>query len=331
MAGKEDITYEFEDLRRNTDELPAQVLAALEIDDSDEGKDEEDDAGGGDDANQEELVPMSEVNRRVARVRREADQKLAQARGEVSEVVGDLQKRIGDIEHQGEVDELDEQHEDQLSTLNTKIEEAIEAGDTKEATRLTTELSRITAENVSKRERLKTKRAQDEHDEPTDLNDQRNVQPVVTARAKDWLAEQEWWDDPELSKVKRYVNRLDMVLQERGYKPDEDAFYLELERAIEKKHPGVIIHTMDENEVGNEADDFADIPDRNESRRTRQRRASTRSPASGITDSTGSAGKPANRGGKGKTLNRSQIANMRMFGMDPANKDHVEAYLAEVK
>lgn len=185
---------------------------------------------------------------------------------------------------------------------------------------------------MTKREALKRKR--DEHDDPDDLH--KRTEPSVIPRAKDWLAEQDWWDDTDNAHVKRFVNRLDKSLQEKGYSPHDDDFYQQLEEAVEKKYPGVIVHTMDDDfepEGGDGDDDeFAEIPSKRKASKKKARRSARRQPVGGQ-NAGGTGGKrgAGNRGRKGKTLNRNQIANMRMFGMDPDNKDHVEAYLAEVK
>lgn len=346
MADERKIEYEFEDLRRNDDELPPHVLAQLGETPSDYGdeahaaaarKNDGDGDGGGDGNGHdpdEELIPASEVEKRLARVRREANRNLTQARQEAGETIGKLQKRVDQIESRGEQDELDSEYQKKLDALNAEIDSAVEEGDTKKVTQLTGKLSELTAERVTKAEQLKAKRASEQHDDPEDLNDPKH-KPRIIPRARDWLAEQQdWWDDPEHANVKRYVNKLDRALQERGYDPNDDDFYEQLEERIEKKFPGVIMRTMDDEDIDDPDDEFADIPDKRTQTRRRQRTAGRRAPTGERTDKTGGQGGgdgSRRGGGKGKTLSRTQIANMRMFGMDPSNKEHVEAYLQEVK
>lgn len=335
--GNKAIEYEFEDLRRNTDPLPSAVLAELEVDEETGATTDADDTGDAGDAGDEggdgdeEMVPVSEVNKRIARVRRESDRKIAAATEEAGKEIGDLQKRLGAIEDQDEVGALEYDHRTKVETINKEIEKAMEDGDSKGVTRLTTELAEATAAVTIEREKFKHKRAADEHEDPDDLHDP-NKPPAVIPRAKDWLSEQDWWDDGELAHVKRFVNRLDAKLQEKGYSPHDDDFYEQLEEAVETKYPGIITHTMedlglDDDDEG--ADEFANIPDKRTASKKKARRAAQRSPVGGK-DAAGSKGRPRNRR-QGKTLNRNQIANMKMFGMDPDNKEHVEAYLAEVK
>ena len=331
--GTKEIEYEFEDLRRNTDPLPSAVLAELEVDEDTGATTDADATGDTDDTDgeDEEMVPVSEVNKRIARVRRESDRKIAAATEEAGTEIGKLQKRLGDIEEADQVGALDYDHRTKVEQIHKEIEKAMEDGDSTGVTRLTTELAEATAAVTIEREKLKHKRAADEHEDPDDLHDP-NKPPAVIPRAKDWLSEQDWWDDTELTHVKRFVNRLDTKLQEKGYSPHDDDFYEQLEEAVETKYPGIITHTMedlglDDDDEGE--DEFANIPDKRTASKKKARRAARRSPVGGK-DAAGSKGRPRNRR-QGKTLNRNQIANMKMFGMDPDNKEHVEAYLAEVK
>lgn len=331
--GSKAIEYEFEDLRRNTDPLPSTVLAELEVDEETGALTDADDTGDrddeGDDAD-EEMVPLSEVNKRIARVRKESDRKIAEATNEAGKEIGDLQKRLGAIEDQDEVGALEFDHRTKVETINKEIEKAMEDGDSKGVTRLTTELAEATAAVTIEREKIKHKRAADEHEDPDDLHDP-DKPPAVIPRAKDWLSEQDWWDDPENAHVKRFVNRLDAKLQEKGYSPHDDDFYEQLEETVENKYPGIITHTMEDLGLDDEGegDEFDDIPNKRSASKKKARRAARRQPVGGK-DATSGRGRPRNRN-RGKTLNRNQIANMKMFGMDPDNKEHVEAYLAEVK
>ncbi len=332
--GNKAIEYEFEDLRRNTDPLPSSVIAEFDVDEETGATTDADDTGDRDDADagDEEMVPLSEVNKRIARVRKESDRKIEAATGEAGEEIGKLQKRLGDIEQADAVGALEYDHRTKVEQINLEIEKAMEDGDAKGVTRLTGELAEATAAVTVEREKLKRGQADEEHDDPDDLHDP-NKPPAVIPRAKDWLSEQDWWDDPENAHVKRFVNRLDKKLQEKGYSPHDDDFYEQLEEATENKYPGVITHTMEDLDLDDDDEDedeeFDNIPNKRSASKKKARRAARRQPVGGK-DAGSRGGKPRNRG-RGKTLNRNQIANMKMFGMDPDKKEHVEAYLAEVK
>lgn len=320
---QEALEYEFEDLRRNEDPVPPHIAAQFGFAD-DAGEEEvDDDPDGEPDARDEE------VDRRIAKIRKDADRRIEAAKDEAGQVISKLEQRIDKLESAGEEETLQEAYEAKMAELQEQIDEAVESGDTKKASQLTTEVSRLTAEHVTKREGLKRKK--DEHAEPDDL-DQRQ-QPQMIPRAREWLIEQDWWDDPEHRKVRRYVNRVDEVLRERGYSPEDDDYYERLEDLVEKKYPGIITQTMDgSDELEPDDDEFVDVPDKRSRSRRRQRRAGGRAPVNGQGDEPGSGGERRRGGGKrGKTLTRSQVTNMRVFGMDPSDPKQVEAYLAEVR
>lgn len=335
MAEREAIEYEFEDLRRNDDPLPPNVAAAfgLSEEDLDEevettGQDGDEDGQEGDDGDDDKMVPVSEVNRRVAAARRDSERRLMREVSRAEEVIGHLQKRVDKIESADEEGELQRDYDTKMADLQAQIDAAVEEGDQKKVNELTVQVSRLTAENVTKAEQLKSK--QHQHDEPADLDADRRA-AAVQRRANEWLVDQDWWDDPEFADAKRFVKRLDLKLQERGYDPTEDDFYEVLEQEVEKKYPGVVVKTMDGVSGGGEDDEFADIPDKRRSSRNRQRRAGRRAPVNPGGDGSTATGEGERRGGRRtKTLTRRHIANMRVFGMDPNNKEHVEAYLKEV-
>ena len=332
---KEKMEYEFEDLRRNTDPVPTPELG-FDTDDPDDeggqgdpdGEGDPDDLGDPDDGGDEETVSVSEMNRRITKVRRESDRKLTAAQEEAGTEIGALRKRLDGMEHTGELETLDEGHKTAVAEIESKIEAAMEEGDHKAVTALTVELSEATVTNVTKREALKRKA--DEHDEPDDLH--KRGEPAVIPRAKDWLAEQDWWEDRDNAHIRRFVNSLDKALQEKGYSPHDDDFYEQLEERIEAKYPGVIVHTMDDldpDDEGGEGDEFSDIPNKRSSTKKKARRSARKSPVnSGGRGGTG--GKKKRSSKRGKTLDRTRVANMRMFGMDPDNKEHVEAYMEQV-
>jgi hypothetical protein len=73
-----------------------------------------------------------------------------------------------------------------------------------------------------------------------------------------------------------------------------------------------------------EEDEFSDIPRRGKKRRRE-------SPVNSGDQSGSLKGRREREGQRSeKKLTRTRIANMRAFGLDPDNKDHVEEYLRGV-
>jgi len=343
---RDKIEYDFQDLRRNTDPIPGNVLDELGIEDEDlDDAERHDDAKATDDSEElddtdddldSELDDDGEyspgkmtkaMRKRIVGVKREANRAIAEAKQEAGETISKLEKRITELERSGKTDELDNEFSGKLEDIESRIEQAMEKGDSKEVASLTREMSELTADMRDKKREL-------EREEPDDLDDDEGKKPKVIPRAAQWLEEQVWWDDEDLGHVRAYVRKADIALQKKGYKPTDDDFYENLEALVEKKYPGVIELTMDEErdeedddlDLEDEEDEFGDIPAKTR-RRKKAKGRRRRSPVSEGDRGGVSRTKKASRKKKGKTLTRARVANMKMFGMDPENPEHVEAYL----
>ena len=351
MANKQQdkIEYDFEDLRRNEDPVPGNILGQLGLEDEDlteserhddksgnEADDEQDDTEilgkdlDDDDTEYDPVKMTRAMRKRLLDVQRKATRSIAEAKDEAGATISKLEKRIDELERSGKTDALEGEFADKIVELEAAIEVQMEKGDSKEVIRLTTELAEVTADKRVKRSELEA-----QHEEPDDLDDQ----PVtLIPRAQEWIDEQDWWDDPDYAHIRGYVRRADMALQKKGYRPSDDEFYEQLETLVEKKYPGVVEMTMedlDEEEEENldedEEGEFEDVP----SKRSRRKAARSKKKAGRRRRSPVSVGDESGIGRsrkkrvakKTKTLSRARIANMRIFGMDPEDPSHVESYI----
>ncbi len=340
---RDKIEYDFEDLRRNEDPVPDNVLEQLGLDEEDLTEDERhDDKKARDDSEElddredqdAELDEDGEYNpakmttamrKRIQKIRRDASREIAEAKEEAGQEISKLTKRIDELEKAGKTDELEDEFGGKIEALEAQIEEAMEAGETKTVTSLTRELAELTTDM-----RLKKRDLEREHDEPEDLDDQEEVKLIP--RAAEWIREQDWWDEAEYGHVRDYVRKADLALQNKGYKPTDEDFYEQLENLVEKKYPGVVVKTVDDDDLDDdldleeeldEEDEFEEIPDKR--RRKAKKRGRRKSPVSGG-DSVNKGTRKV-RKKRGKTLTKAQVANMRIFNMDPEDPEHVEAYL----
>lgn len=234
------------------------------------------------------------------------------------------------MERKSQTDNIADEYDSQIDDLEGQIEEAMEAGDSKKVVQLTRQLSDLTAERKLKQHQLEQSASDD------DLDEEENQTDSIIPRAQRWVNEQDWWDDDDYSHVRAYVRRVDLALQKKGYRPTDEDYYEELERIVDKKYPEVLTLTMDEDfesldELDEEDEEFDIAPKKKRAaKKAKKKTRRARSPVS-EGDSGGTArGKNKVRKKKGKTLTRARIANMRMFGMDPENTEHVEAYLEGV-
>ena len=340
---RDKIEYDFEDLRRNEDPVDSAVLDQLGIDDDDLTDDERhDDTQARDDSEElddkddkdaldedldddGEYSPAKMTNamrKRIVSVKREANRAIAAAKAEAGEEITKLNKRVAELERSGKTDALDDEFGTKIADLESRIEAAMEDGDSKVVFKLTRELGELTADVKERKRKLVA-----EHDDADDLDEE---EATIIPRAMEWVKEQDWWDDEDLGHVRAYVRKADLALQKKGYKPTDDDFYEKLEALVEKKYPGVVEHTMDldeeeEDELDlDEEDEFDEIPSK---RRRAKKKSRRRSPVSEGDRGGVARAKKKRRAKKERTLTRARIANMRTFGMDPENPEHVEAYL----
>lgn len=340
---REKIEYDFDDLRRNTDPIPGNVLGQLGLEDEDltederhddendtdaiEDKDDKDDELEDDLADDGEYDPAKmtkAMRKRLVSVKREATRAIAAAKTEAGEEISKLNKRVAELELSGKTDALSNEFDGKVEELESKIEVAMEKGDSKTVASLTRQMGELTADIRDRKRELAAER-----DEPDDLDADTDTDTKIIPRAMEWIQEQDWWDDEDLGHVRAYVRKADMALQRKGYKPTDDDFYEHLEALVEKKYPGIVEHTMDldeEDEDGDlEDDDFGDIPSK--TRRMRGKKKRRKSPVSEGDRGGLSRSKKKFAKKKTKTLSRARVANMLAFGLDPDDPKAVENYL----
>ncbi len=340
---RDKIEYEFEDLRRNTDPIPENVLDQLGLEEEDltETERQDDTKAKDDDEELEETGHQDDdelgeegdyspakmtkaMRKRLVGIKRDASRQIAAAKKEAGEEISQLNKRISELEKSGKTDAIDDEFGSKIDALESQIEVAMEKGDSKEVASLTRQMGELTADVRDRKRELEA-----QHDEPDDLDDKE--EPKVIPRAMEWIEEQVWWDDEDLGHVRAFVRKADLALQKKGYNPTEDDFYEQLEELVENKYPGVVVHTADEEEEDldldldeDEEDDFGSIP----RRKSRKKRARRRSQVVSEGDRGGVAKtKKRRQNKKGKTLSRARVANMRAFGLDPEDPAAVENYL----
>lgn len=350
-AQRDKIEYEFEDLRRNTDPIPENVLGGLGLDEEDltenerhddkKAKDDDEELDDKDEQVDDELDEDGEyspakmtkaMRKRLVGIKRDANRSIAAAKAEAGETISKLEKRIDELEKSGKTDELDNEFTGKIEDLESQIETAMEKGNSKEVASLTRQMGELTADVRDRKRELEA-----QHDEPDDLDEEKK--PKVIPRAMEWIEEQEWWDDDDLGHVRAFVRKADLALQKKGYKPTDNDFYEQLEGLVEKKYPGVVVHTADEYEEEEDEDLDLDLGDEDEDeegefdsvpskrRKAKKKRARRRSPVSEGDRGGVAKTKKRRQKKKGKTLSRARVANMRAFGLDPEDPAAVENYL----
>jgi len=339
---RDKIEYDFGDLRRNSDPVDSAVLDKLGLDDEDltdderhddkkvtdgklnlEDRDDDTDEDLDDDGEYSPAKMTKAMRKRIVGIKRDANRAIESAKAEAGEEISKLNKRVAELERTGKTDALEDEFGTKITDLESRIEAAMEDGDSKIVFKLTRELGELTADVKERKRKLE----RDVDDDPDDLDEEPTK---IIPRAMEWVKEQDWWDDEDLGHVRAYVRKADMALQKKGYKPTDDDFYEQLEALVEKKYPGVVEHTMDLDEEDDDLDldeenEFDEIPSKR--RRKLKKKSRRRSPVSEGDRGGIARDRKKRKLKKTRTLTRARIANMRTFGMDPENPEHVEAYL----
>jgi hypothetical protein len=316
-AAQEDPGNGFDDLRRSSDpvELPGDLVA------QEPAKPEK--------PADDDLAKMTKAMRdRLARDRRRADRKLAEKEGQFNEVLSAMQAKIERLEKLQASGRGTDSTQDEIATIQDAMTEAMEKGDSKKVTELNTRL-------VEKM----TKRVAHAPDEPEDLEPERPAPPkrrasLVYPKVNDWVDRQgDWWKDPDHAHIRNLISKpgegLDSKLQAAGYSPHEDAYFVELERILDERFPGVVIK-QDVEESNQFTEALDDKPEdsfqiRPKSEVTRQAARSSAPVGGGDGPAIPAGARPRARGSL--SLTADEVRTMRTFGLDPRNQKDVKGFI----
>lgn len=238
----------------------------------------------------------SKVAARVARERRLREEAEANNR--------DLKARLDRLEAQQQTvaDDakfLAEQAEaqKQLIELQKQKAQAVEDGDTAAQIKIDDQILDLKVDLKAKKlahEAAKTQRAAAQADPAQHA--------VVVRKANAWIRKHPRFRND--SDFKDLVKRYDREIAKEGFDPETDEFYEELDRRVKKVYP-------------------EEYPQPTRTQRNKHPSQNQR-PAAKQPSKT--AGDLKAKDGKVR-LTQSQVANMRKFGMDPSNPNHVLAYV----
>jgi hypothetical protein len=185
------------------------------------------------------------------------------------------------------------------------LTEAIEKGDTPAHVRLNGQLTDLKAERIA------LKYVVDDGDDDG-LDDPPATPPRNTELADEWMdTHSDWYGKKGFLKQTRLANRLDKEVHKDGFRPTDEDYFEELDLRLREAAP----------ELFDEDGDPAPPP-RNQQHR--QAGGKPRSPVAAADDASRNSNP---RGNPNKVdLGPIEFANMRRFGLDPNNKDHLKEY-----
>jgi hypothetical protein len=197
-----------------------------------------------------------------------------------------------------------ERADTQLEETQNQLEAAIEAGNTKDQVRLTTQLNNQTAAKVRAEVALEN------------LPPDGNVQPFSgkvddstsedQSKADAWMeGHDDWYGANGFERQTRLANRLDKEVFADGYRPDTDEYFEELDKRIKEKEPTLF--------------DDVDADDANKTSGKRPKR----SPVA-VVDGAGT--RRQRTSGSKVELGEDDFANMRRFNLDPNDPEVLKEY-----
>ncbi len=208
----------------------------------------------------------------------------------------------------------DEQTRDldrQIDTITADLEQAIEAGNTKEHVRLNGLLT------DAKAERIAAKYVQpDDDDDGLDDGDAGTATrtPETNELTEEWMERHHrWYNKKGFARFNTVARELDQEVFKDGFDPEDEDYYEELDRRLQEELPNL----FDEN--GDPAPRIT-----RQSRRQQQSKERKRSPVAAADDASRER---APLGNPDKVeLGPEEFENMRTFGLDPRNAEHVKEY-----
>lgn len=192
----------------------------------------------------------------------------------------------------------------QIDQLEVDLTEAIEKGDTKSHVRLNGQLTDLKAEKIA----LKYV----PEDDDDDGLDDSPATPPRNNLADEWMDDHsDWYGKKGFLRQTRLANRLDKEVHADGFRPSDEDYFEELDNRLREAAP----------ELFDDDGDPAPPPRKTQ----RQRRdGKPRSPVASADDASRNSNPRTNP--NKVDLGPIEFANMRRFGLDPNNKDHLKEY-----
>jgi hypothetical protein len=196
----------------------------------------------------------------------------------------------------------------QIASTESELEQALEAGDSKQQVRLTSQLTdlkarRIAAEYVG---------PDDLDDDPGDVGGDTSAKPAPNPLVEEFLSgHRDWFKKRGFERYTTLLESLDKEVFAEGFNPADEEYFEELEARLKQKAPEMW-------------DETGELDPTGAAERRREQRAGRRSPvAPGVGSGRHSA--PAASGNK-VSLDAEDFANMRRFGLDTRDPATLKEY-----
>lgn len=245
------------------------------------------------------------VRGRIGRERRVTRRERARADDAEAENVR-LRKQLKKAKS-GNKEDAGLEQDRQIKSLEQQLEDAIENGKTKDQVRLSSELLDLKAEKIAAKYVV-----DDDDDEDDDPPARPPTRTLASENTDDWKDKHSsWYGRPGFERFTRSANALDKEIHAEGYSAEDEDYFEELDGRLKKKFPQLF--------------DEDGEPAQNVSRKSRKaKRSDKRSPVGAADDASRN---PRPRSDSSKVIiGKTEQINMRRFGLDPDNPNHVHEY-----
>ena len=304
----DDIEVEVDD----SDEGDAEIPATEEDQDvSEEEPDSEPEEAAGDEEDTELQAMPDKIKKRFMREKRLRDEiinereqikdvalRVAQVAQQRESEVAQLRKANAQMQRQ-QADTLEFAYEQAIQIKASELKKARDDGEYDGELKAQGELDKLRFQQNQIRESKRTLPDPDKIEVPAPQAFQQPQQPArrpepPEPQAVQWIERnKKWFNNKEFAGHRAFVLAEDQKLVDEGYNKKKPSYYKELDRRVDQAFPTLRKRTAPRNG----------------------------SPVAGVSSS------PASRtSSKTIKLNKADLRNMRMFGLDPANKEHLREF-----
>jgi hypothetical protein len=279
------------------------------------------------------------VKRRIRGIENSFHQRMAEQQAEFQRQIAAQNAEIDSLRRERtEVKDLDEdKHNAEMDSLQKQMEDAQEKGDSREAARLARLMSKKEGEFQSaKIAKMLGKPAAQPAARPAPAA-RKAPEGGPTPEARKWIrANDDWYGDPEFRAETREAQAIDDDLLAEGSDPNSPEHYTELRERLREKFPDLEVLSPSKRRARRGDDEGEGEGEEEEEEeeetevRNRREQPRPRKPLS-VNFNGGTRGQEPNNvsatpRGRHIQLSRAEQKEMRSYGLDPANNQHVRQW-----
>lgn len=270
------------------------------------------------------------MNKRVGRMQRVFDQRMADQEARFQRQLRGLQKENQALKARRTTDEpaSDAEHESQMKALEQQLEKAMEEGNSATVAKLQREIARKESAFWAAKQAALTggndrRGARGDEPDPADdpAADPQQQQRKPSRQGLAFTESNDWWDDPEYRAERGAANAIHaQLVEDEGSDPATEEHYARVAKRLHEKFPDLEL-----NVPGYEDEDWDEFneDDLEEGRSQRRSRRAARAP---VQSQRSREEDPQRAARRGTHLNESDLKFMRSIGLNPDKESHLIAF-----